>query len=708
MKRFAIVAGLLIFGAGGTWAQDVSVRYQSQAISSRGLPLTNQNVAVCGPYTSSVPNTNTQPCSPLATLATSSSTTSGGTNPTTTDALGNFFFYAAPGKYLVQIYGPQISGQFVQPDVTLACQPTGSCTVTGATTVTGALTATGANVLTCKNFENVRCVDSTNSAGWSGTDVGGWLNSACADLPAYGGKVMVAPTPTGSIYTTSTQLTCSTVLGKPVLIEGLGNGAVAINFTATSGIFYTDDPGIGGNGLSRLSSGSSNYYGHGLRNLIIIGPGCASSCPQVSTNTTVLVQLGATNGTEGALLESVDLEQAHVLLQASSAQILTPQIRNSIIVNADTMINFPSTALGNENITFGPVLKVGSTNTPMPPNCVKMDSGSLVTWLSTSFDSCQFEQSNGLNLFYGETHFENPASTHCSANPWYVMSRGRMVMFGGDILNDCNPGTMGTDLFEVGASTGNAEFMKLYGVTISNSNYANLTQLITNAGGAEVVADIQTNTSTSTPWSNGVAFCNACTGPIITYPATTGASGSSSYTPMRFSTGASVSNNQCWGGFDTTGVTNDCLIKMDNSNTVSLFSQVNANYLFATPGGFVGPNTGTNTNLGQNTAPWATTYLTGVVSKGTLNVAGTGACATITTTAGGATGGTGKCTGTTGASTLTITPGITAPNGWTCDVWDETTRANIFQQTSHTTTTCVLTSTSITQNDVFVFKAIGW
>lgn len=89
-------------------------------------------------------------------------------------------------------------------------------------------------------------------------------------------------------------------------------------------------------------------------------------------------------------------------------------------------------------------------------------------------------------------------------------------------------------------------------------------------------------------------------------------------------------------------------------------------------------------------------------------LSGTGACATITSQAGGAFAGSAKCTGTTGASTLTITFATTQANGYVCDVWDETTRANVFQQTSHTATTCVLTVTSVTANDVFVFKAIGF
>lgn len=98
-----------------------------------------------------------------------------------------------------------------------------------------------------------------------------------------------------------------------------------------------------------------------------------------------------------------------------------------------------------------------------------------------------------------------------------------------------------------------------------------------------------------------------------------------------------------------------------------------------------------------------------LISTGTAApLTGTGACATITTQTGGSWAGRATCTGTTGASTLTITPGITAPNGWICNVQDQTTRANLFQQTATVAASCTLTVTSVTQNDVFVFSAIAF
>jgi len=97
-----------------------------------------------------------------------------------------------------------------------------------------------------------------------------------------------------------------------------------------------------------------------------------------------------------------------------------------------------------------------------------------------------------------------------------------------------------------------------------------------------------------------------------------------------------------------------------------------------------------------------------VTATGTAaTLTGTGACATITTQLGGAWAGSFKCTGTTGASTVTVSPGTTAPNGWGCSIDDETnwSAANAWHQTSHTQTTCVLSSASITANDVMVLKS---
>lgn len=90
-------------------------------------------------------------------------------------------------------------------------------------------------------------------------------------------------------------------------------------------------------------------------------------------------------------------------------------------------------------------------------------------------------------------------------------------------------------------------------------------------------------------------------------------------------------------------------------------------------------------------------------------LAGTGTCATFAASAGGAWGGSFQCTGSTGASTITITFAASARNGWDCNgAKDQTTIANVLNQTSNSITTCVLTATSITSGDTIIWHAFAF
>src|SRR6266568_5230652 len=82
-------------------------------------------------------------------------------NPTATDGLGNYFFYAAPGKYEIEISGPSITTKQI-PNVILPNDPasptfsgaisafslnlSGNLTVNGSTTVIGNLASGSLNL----------------------------------------------------------------------------------------------------------------------------------------------------------------------------------------------------------------------------------------------------------------------------------------------------------------------------------------------------------------------------------------------------------------------------------------------------------------------------------------------------------------------------------------------------------------------------------
>lgn len=81
-----------------------------------------------------------------------------------------------------------------------------------------------------------------------------------------------------------------------------------------------------------------------------------------------------------------------------------------------------------------------------------------------------------------------------------------------------------------------------------------------------------------------------------------------------------------------------------------------------------------------------------------------------TCTFGAQTGGTfaGTIVVTCTAQTMTLTFPFPAPNGWACDVHDETTPADLFNQNAHSTTTAGFASTTSAASDVVSFKCAGY
>ncbi len=137
--------------APGTAAQ--GTRKDDIVFNSRGMPLAGVTVRICV-----MPATG-QPCTPLALIYSDLALTQALANPTTTDGLGNYFFYASPGKYMIEISGPSITTRQI-PNVILPSDPTapsfssvsstggisafslnlgGNLTVNGNTTVLGSL-----------------------------------------------------------------------------------------------------------------------------------------------------------------------------------------------------------------------------------------------------------------------------------------------------------------------------------------------------------------------------------------------------------------------------------------------------------------------------------------------------------------------------------------------------------------------------------------
>jgi hypothetical protein len=121
-----------------------SSRKDDIVFNSRGVPLAGASIRVCAMPASG------QPCTPLALIYSDAALTQALANPTTTDGLGNYFFYAAPGKYEIEISGPGITTKQI-PNVVLPSDPNAP-TFTGAIsafslTLSGNLTVAGNTVI---------------------------------------------------------------------------------------------------------------------------------------------------------------------------------------------------------------------------------------------------------------------------------------------------------------------------------------------------------------------------------------------------------------------------------------------------------------------------------------------------------------------------------------------------------------------------------
>ncbi len=136
-------------------------RKDDVVLNARGLPLAGAGVRVCASNA-----TTTSPCTPLALIYSDQALTQALANPTTSDGMGNYSFYAAPGRYVIEISGPGITTRQLR-DVILPNDPsaptftsltttsginafsvtlTGNLTVAGSAAITGALTVNGGPV----------------------------------------------------------------------------------------------------------------------------------------------------------------------------------------------------------------------------------------------------------------------------------------------------------------------------------------------------------------------------------------------------------------------------------------------------------------------------------------------------------------------------------------------------------------------------------
>ena len=116
MRRFALITLLVSFVMPATAFAQGS-RKDDIVLNRLGQPVAGASVTVC---TSGATGT---PCSPKASLFSDVALTQPLANPLTTDGQGNYHFYAAPGRYLIQFSGAGVAATTLA-DVLLPADPT--------------------------------------------------------------------------------------------------------------------------------------------------------------------------------------------------------------------------------------------------------------------------------------------------------------------------------------------------------------------------------------------------------------------------------------------------------------------------------------------------------------------------------------------------------------------------------------------------------
>jgi hypothetical protein len=226
IASFSFVILLIAAGAGAAFAQ--GSRKDDIVFNAQGRPMAGAAVRVC---TSAATG---QPCTPLAQVYSDAALTQALANPLSADGMGNYSFYAAPGRYMIELSGPGIITKQI-PNVILPSDP---------------------NSPTFANLNNILYV---------GTAAGQYasLQAAHDALPSAGGTifVMATGTPFGAAGTTSLTIT------KPIHIifdeqvfTYSGSAAQAILLSSASGVLLEGSGNANGQPSGSTASGGAQIF----------------------------------------------------------------------------------------------------------------------------------------------------------------------------------------------------------------------------------------------------------------------------------------------------------------------------------------------------------------------------------------------------------------------------------------------------------------
>jgi len=284
-------------------AQGQGSRKDDIVFNTRGVPLAGATVRVCA-----MPATG-QPCTPIALIYSDAGLTQALANPTATDGMGNYSFYAAPGKYEIEISGPGITTKQL-PNVILPSDPSSptfsSISSTGAInaftlSLTGNLTVNGSTSVVGNLASSTLSL--TNQSTAPGTPAAGSVNfyTKTADKRLYykdDTGVEVGPIASGSGAQTNTPNTFTAPQNIDADFHTKGPNPwydLSRYGWYTSATYYrTGTTGTMGASSSTLTLTSALDFANG-QGLVVLGAG---PTPTIATPTSVTAAaVGATGST---------------------------------------------------------------------------------------------------------------------------------------------------------------------------------------------------------------------------------------------------------------------------------------------------------------------------------------------------------------------------------------------------------------------------
>lgn len=303
------------------------------------------------------------------------------------------------------------------------------------------------------------------ASNFAGSDIGAKVNAAYAYASSSGQTGVTINIPRG-VYSFSTPIVCGTA-GRRCLITGTPAGGTELDYTgAISTAAITINSGIQDVGIDHTS-------GNGIYGISLYGNSTSTTTPRVG------VFIGGTNGTDGAVLDAVNIYGFGYGLQigANAYHFL---YENGTIRNNGRNVTVNAASNSGESIDFLNAFIVdGASNNAL--DCIYLDNSSVeaMNYTGGSFDDCQMHILQANNVTITGTQIENPGFTAWGQYTPIIMDNNlatNLNLTGVDFVNDATgSGTSPINFLSGGGNvTANGVNVRQFG-GITVTNFAALT-----------------------------------------------------------------------------------------------------------------------------------------------------------------------------------------------------------------------------------------